>query len=98
MKSKDQQLLEEAYAKIHESHEDSVDYFEAALKNPKAFEVSLETLTDEDWEGNTVYHTVAYIYQPPNFKDYYRIDNQDDIEQIVDAFEKRNPEGISDQR
>jgi hypothetical protein len=96
MKSKDQQLLEEAYQKVYESSDK--DYFEAALKDPKSFELTLDTLTDEDWEGNAAYHTVAYIYQPSNPKDYNRCDNPDDIEQVVDAFKKHNPEGITDNR
>jgi glucose-6-phosphate 1-dehydrogenase len=98
MNSKDQKLLEEAYTKVCEGLSNRVDYFEAALKDPKSFEVTLDRLTDEDWEGNATYHTVAYIYQPPNHKDYDRCDNPDDIEQIVDAFEKHNPEGITDNR
>ena len=99
MKSKDQTLLEEAYTKVVEGMINRVEYFEDALKNPMDYELVLNTISDEDWDGNTIYGTVAYIYKnEKNYRDYDRVDTEDDIDQLKDAFEKYNPEGINDQR
>ena len=98
MKSKDQTLLEEAYSKVILETTNRVEYFEAALKNPMDYELVLNSDQDEDWEGNTIYRNVAYIYKNGNRRDYDRFGNEDDIDQLKDAFEKHNPEGINDQR
>ena len=98
MKSKDQRLLEEAYGKVILGTTNRVEYFEDALKNPMDYELVLNSDQDEDWEGNTIYRTVAYIYKNGNHRDYDRFDNEDEIDQLKDAFEKHNPEGINDQR
>ena len=98
MKSKDQQLLEEAYGKVILGTTNRVEYFEDALKNPLDYELVLNSDQDEDWEDNTIYRTVAYIYKNGNHRDYDRFDNEDEIVQLKDAFEKHNPEGINDQR
>jgi hypothetical protein len=98
MKSKDQQHLEEAYSKMQENKQRK-DYFEDALKNPEKFELELDTIDTEDWDGDTVYTTIAYIAPLGAFAlDYERIDNPDDIQSLTDAFEAKNPEGISDHR
>lgn len=98
MKSKDKTLLEEAYTKVVEGTTNRVEYFEDALKNPMDYELVLNSDQDEDWEGNTIYSTVAYIYKNGNCRDYDRIGNEDEIYQLKNAFEKHNPEGINDQR
>lgn len=98
MKSKDQILLENLYKKVCESNTDRVNYQEDALQNPKDFELVLNLLVDEDWDGNATYHTIAYLYKNGNYKDYERFDNPDDIDELKDAFETHNPEGINDQR
>jgi len=98
MKSKDQNLLEEAYTKVVERMTNRVEYFEDALKNPMDYELVLNSDQDEDWEGNTIYSTVAYIYKNGNHRDYDRVGNEDEIDLLKDAFEKHNPEGINDQR
>ena len=98
MKSKDQTLLEEAYGKVILGTTNKVEYFEDALKNPMDYELVLNSDQDEDWEGNTIYRTVAYIYKNGNNRDYDRFGNEDEIDQLKYAFEKHNPEGINDQR
>lgn len=98
MKSKDQQLLEEAYTKVFKGMTNRVEYFEDALKNPMDYELVLNIISDEDWDGNTIYRTVAYFYKNGNPRDYDRVDTEDEIDQLKDAFEKHNPEGINDQR
>lgn len=106
MKNKDQTLLEEAYTKVVEGTTNRVKYFEDALKNPMDYELVLVSYQDEDWEGNTIYSNVAYIYKNKNRRDYDRIDydddydridDEDEIDQLKNAFEKLNPDGINDQ-
>lgn len=99
MNSKDQQMLEEAYQKVMESEYKGENYLEDALRDPKKYELNLYTNETEDWDGNTVYDTVAYLYHAGSSGTYYeRIDNPSDIENLEAAFEKHNLEGISDNR
>jgi hypothetical protein len=75
--------------------------WEDALANPKDFELHLDTLNTEDWDGNAVYNTIAFVYKNGESiasGKYERLDNSDDIDEMVSAFEKHNPEGIEDNR
>lgn len=91
-------MLEEAYTKVVEGTTNRVEYFEAALKNPMDYELALYADNGEDWDGNIIYSIVAYIYKNGNNRDYDKLGNQDEIDQLKDAFDKYNPEGINDQR
>jgi hypothetical protein len=98
MKSKDQTLLEEAYKKIHK------DYLKDAMINPSLYEISLYPMRYEDYEGNTITATEASIYTADNgvkvFSKVYEEDSihNDELDQLIDVFEKHNPEGITDNR
>ncbi len=101
MKYRDQQLLEEAYLKVHESLRK--DYFQDALINPSLYELVLYPMRDEDWEGNTVTATEASLYTAEGAKVDSRTFEEDSIHadelnQLIDAFHKHNPEGLSDNR
>ena len=104
MKSKDQTLLEEAYTKVCEGFSNSVDYLKDAMINPSLYEISLYPMRDEDWEGNTVMATEASIYTADNgvkvFSRVYEEDSihNDELNQLIAAFKKHNPEGITDNR
>jgi len=101
MKSKDQQLLEEAYLKVHESTHKN--YFQDALLNPSLYELVLYSMRDEDWEGNTMTATEASLYTAEGAKVDSRTFEEDSIHadelnDLIAAFQKHNPEGISDNR
>jgi hypothetical protein len=102
MKSKDQQLLEEAYLKVQESSEK--DYFQDALVNPSLYELILYPIKDEDWEGNAVTATEASIYTADNRiklgSKTYEEDSihVDELDHLIAAFKKHNPEGLVDNR
>lgn len=99
MKSKDQQLLEEAYLKVVKENKSQPSFYEDALIHPEKYELQLDTIETEDWDGNTVYNTIAYLFLAGiKGTDYERIDNPEDINDLRDAFEQKNPEGISDHR
>ena len=94
MKTKDQQLLEEAYKKVVESIRPN--YYEDAKAHPESYELQLDNIEDEDWDGNMTSRTIAYLYKiGTSYSDYYRLDNEDDIEELVELFKQKNPEGIS---
>lgn len=94
MKTKDQILLEEAYQKVVESTRPN--YYEDAKVHPELYEIQLDTIPDEDWDGNTTTRTIAYLYKVgTSYSDYERIDNPDDIEEMVELFKQKNPEGVS---
>ena len=101
MKSKDQQLLEEAYLKVCESAQK--DYFQDALINPSLYELILYPMRDEDWEGNTVTATEASLYTAEGTKvasQTFEEDSihADELNQLIAVFHKHNPEGLSDNR
>ena len=99
MKSKDQQLLEEAYLMILKENKPQPSFFEDALVHPEKYELQLDTIETEDWDGNAVYNTIAYLFLAGiKGTDYERIDNPGDINNLWDAFEQKNPEGILDHR
>lgn len=90
----DSKMLAEAYKSVVESMHRSADYYEDALKDPKSYELTLNSIPDEDWEGNLIYRTVAYITKLGDHVTYDRVDNADDIDALEEAFEKHNPEGM----
>lgn len=96
MQTKDQTLLEQAYQQVMESSRPN--YQDDALKHPESYELYLITVTDEDWDGNVVYRTVADLYKVGIPKHSETFDNSDDIEELVGAFQQKNPEGIFDNR
>ena len=68
------------------------------IANPVGYTLQFETMDDEDYDGNTIQRTVAYVYKNGDHRNYERIDNEDDIDEVSDAFERLNPEGIEDRR
>lgn len=99
MKSKDQQLLEKAYLNILKENNSQPSFFEDALVHPEKYELQLDTIETEDWDGNTVYTTVAYLFLAGiKGAASERIYNPEDINDLRDFFEQKNPEGISDHR
>jgi hypothetical protein len=102
MKSKDQHLLEEAYEKVCKSSDK--DYLKDALINPSLYELSLYPIREEDWEGNAITATEASIHTADNgievFSRVYEDDSVhiDELNHLIAAFKKHNPEGITDNR
>lgn len=101
MKSKDQQMLEEAYQKVQESTHK--DYFQDALINPSLYELVLYSMKGDDWEGNTVTATEASLYTAEGTKVASGAFEEDSmhayiLDDLIVAFQKHNPEGLSDNR
>jgi hypothetical protein len=102
MKSKDQTLLEEAYLKMYESTQK--DYFVDALTNPSLYELVLYPIKGEDWDGNATNATEASLYTVDNgVKVLSRTFEEDSIyvdelDNLINAFRKHNPEGLTDNR
>ena len=102
MKSKDQTLLEEAYLKMYESTQK--DYFVDALTNPSLYELVLYSIKGEDWDGNSTNATEASLYTADNgVKVLSRTFEEDSIyvdelDNLINAFRKHNPESLTDNR
>jgi hypothetical protein len=99
MKSKDQITLEELYQKCIFESKTQPSYYEDALAHPEKYELQLDTIEVDDWDGNMEYRTIAYLYKPgASATDYERFDSEDDIDKLVELFQQKNPEGIIDHR
>lgn len=76
-----------------------IEYFEDALINPQKYYLQLETIDSEDYDGNPIHVHIAYIIlSNAKSNDYERIDNSQDVENLICVFEKHNPEGLVDNR
>ena len=97
MNSKDQILLEQAYQKVIENLQP--DYYEDAKAHPELYELQLDTIDVDDWDGNTEYRTIAYLYKiGTKGSEYERVDTPDTIDELVELFRQKNLEGIIDHR
>jgi hypothetical protein len=90
MTRKDINLIAEAYQSVQ-------DWFDDALKNPTNYILSVDTMDDVDYEGASIQRDTYTLYKHGE-RGYDSISNYDDIDRIVDAFEKMNPDGIQDNR
>ena len=60
------------------------------IANPAEYTLQFETMDDEDYDGNLIQRTVAYVYKNGDYRNYERIDCDDDIDKVREAFERLN--------
>ena len=98
MTRKDINLLAEAYKEASMTSPPSV--FERALADPTNFDLHITSEEGLDWDNFEMHpvYTVYEIGSNGKYGDYEVVSNYADIEDIVDAFEKKNPQGIKDKR
>lgn len=72
------------------------NFFEDALVNPANYIVQTFNRETEDYDGNVEYRTVAYVYKKGlmGINDFELVDNPSDVENLIDLFREKNPEGI----
>jgi len=108
MTRKDINLLAEAYKEASmgdwETEWDNMtpppSVFERALADPTNFDLHITSEEGLDWDNFKMHpvYTVYEIGSNGKYGDYEVVSNYADIEDIVDAFEKKNPQGIKDKR
>ena len=88
----------EAYKEASMTSPPSV--FERALADPTNFDLHITSEEGLDWDNFEMHpvYTVYEIGSDGKYGDYEVVYNYADIEDIVDAFEKKNPQGIKDKR
>jgi hypothetical protein len=99
MNRKDQKLIWEAYLSGQDAPTTS-SVFERALANPTNFVLHITSEEGLDWDNFKMHpvYTVYEIEADGRYGNYETVSSYDDIEEIVDVFEKKNPEGIKDDR
>jgi len=96
MNRKDIELLNEAYMATKPP-----SVFDRALADPTNFILHIDEMPDLDYEGGSIMVPVYTVYELESDGSYgadESVSAYDDIEDIVDAFEKKNPGGIKDER
>ena len=79
----------------------SPSVFERALADPTNFILHIGEMPEVDYEGGSItvpVYTVYEIGDDGKYGNYEKVYSYDDIDEIVDAFEKKNPGGIKDDR
>jgi len=89
-------LLAEKYQLLFENDHNGVPSYADALENPKDYKLHATVITDHNYEGKEVDRPI-YKLVHKFYHEYQEIvDNPDDMEDVLYAFELHNPEGLVD--
>ena len=92
----DDQLIWEAFTSSQKLQPDP-DFFDLAIQDPTNFRLYIHNVEDYDYDGRQIERRVAVLYPQRDSNKGWQTMLESEIDQLVDAFQLSNPDGISDQ-